>query len=64
MRKKTKSKVLKSLKKKKRDQLNIRVDADERSLIRENAKKFARGDVTKWIKYASMHLEPRPEDLE
>lgn len=43
--------------------INLLVTKEELAEIRSNAKKFAGGNVSAWIRYAARKLLPRKEDL-
>ena len=40
-----------------------RVSADEYRVIEQKAKQYAGGNVSEWIRYASVNMVPRKDDL-
>ena len=56
-------KIVKELMKTSRRLLNIKVSEDELNLIRKQAEEFAGGNVSGWIRYASMNLKPKSNQL-
>lgn len=42
---------------------NTKVDAKERIIIEKNAKKYANGNLSLWIRQAAMNYKPRSCDL-
>lgn len=47
----------------KRRLINLKANREERNAIKANAKKFARGNVSEWVRYAAINFKPRSEDL-
>ncbi len=43
--------------------INFKVTAAEKKSIAALAKKYAGGNVSLWLRYASMHCKPRKIDL-
>jgi len=57
-------KILKSIKQTKPKTLtNFKVTEDELKVITRNAKKFAKGNVSEWIRFSSMNFIPSDKDL-
>lgn len=56
--------VLKSsIKPTKSEMINLKLSRGERRLIQAKADKFSGGNVSEWIRYAAINLEPRIQDL-
>lgn len=58
------AKVLKGLAKEVRIVQNFKANSEEIKKIKENADKYAGGNVTAWIRYAAMNCIPKSQDLE
>ena len=57
-------KTLKTIKKKEvRKLLNFKATDKETSKIIKNAKKYANGNVSEWIRFSSMNFVPNDSDL-
>ncbi len=54
---------LKSQRKPKFTSLTIKLPEEDLAEIRKQAKKFAKGNVSAWIRYAATKLAPKKEDL-
>lgn len=44
--------------------LNLKVTAEERKALVQNAKKFAKGNLSLWLRYSGLNHVPRKKDLE
>lgn len=56
--------VLKALAEKQKPILvTFKVSKAEQEKMRENAEKWAAGNLSEWIRYAAMELEPKTEHL-
>lgn len=55
---------LKRCRREKASLFNFRYNDEEREKIKAKADRFTYGNMSAWIKYAALELEPRPEDLE
>jgi len=44
--------------------INFKVNENELMKIRENAKKYTEGNISRWIRYAAIKLEPKSEDIQ
>lgn len=43
--------------------INVKVTPDEERRIRANAKRFAKGNLSAWLRWASMKHRPSPSEL-
>ena len=43
--------------------ITIKINLEESSKIRENAKKWTNGNISEWIRYSAINLEPNKSDL-
>lgn len=43
--------------------MNVKLTEDEFSRIFSNARKFAGGNISAWVRYAAMNLAPKQGDL-
>ena len=41
----------------------LKFEPEQHALVKEKAEIYAKGNVSAWIRYASIHLEPNPEDI-
>lgn len=55
--------ILKSLDKEKRKLRNVLADTAEWASIKKNAKKYANGNVSGWIREAAMNYVPKKSEL-
>ena len=56
-------KVLKKMIKPKQRMINFRATEEEEKLIKDNAKLFAKGNISMWIRYITVHGKPHKSDL-
>ena len=63
MAKKMSLQTLKSLIVEKRKLYNFKVLDEELAVIEKKAKKFARGNISAWVRYASMNHVPKEMEL-
>ncbi len=42
----------------------IKVTEGEYEAIKDKAKEYAGGNVSRWVRYAAINLHPKPEDLD
>lgn len=54
---------LKSQNKEKRTLINVLVTKEERAAIEARAKRFAKGNVSAWVRYAAGQMTPPKKDL-
>lgn len=52
-----------SLKSKKQKLINFKCTDEELAVIKAKAEKYANGNLSEWIRYAAIELEPRSKDL-
>lgn len=55
--------TLKHLRPEEKTQLNIVVSKHEKKIIEQKAARYTKGNMTEWVRYATVHLDPRKEDL-
>lgn len=56
--------ILKStLKPAKSEMINIKITRLERKLLQGKADKYTNGNVSAWMRYAAINLEPKVQDL-
>lgn len=48
---------------KKSTNIIVKLDEAERKHIQSKANKFTRGNISEWVRYAAIHLEPKAADL-
>ena len=58
--------LLKGLKKAKLEKkaISLKFDLDDYELLKVKAEKHAGGNVSAWVRYAALELDPKEEDLE
>lgn len=47
----------------KSEMINLKLTRNERRMIQARADKYTGGNVSEWIRYAAINLEPRIQDL-
>ena len=63
MEKKELAHLVKNRMKKKDRPILVKLDQLEHNVIKRKADKYTNGNMSEWIRYASLNLEPREEDL-
>lgn len=48
---------------KRKTMMNFKVTDAEEKKIKEQAKKFANGNVSEWMRYSAMNLKPKKSDM-
>lgn len=43
--------------------VSVRFSSSERALLRDQAKEFAGGNLSEYIRYAALHFKPRKKDM-
>ena len=43
--------------------INLKVSTSEHELLKARAFRYANGNLSAWIRYASINLDPKPDDL-
>lgn len=56
-------KILKRLVKEKQKNVNFRCTLEQLELMKENAKKYTKGDLTKWLRASALDYSPKGDDL-
>jgi hypothetical protein len=57
-------KVIKSVAdKQKHSLMTVKVSKAEFERIKAKAKRYAAGNLSEWVRYAAIELEPKPDDL-
>jgi uncharacterized protein (DUF1778 family) len=57
------TKILKTITTVEKRLLNLKVTDEERKLIKLNADKYANGNISEWVRYASLNFLPEEKDL-
>lgn len=57
------SAILKSVVKEVMTSIGLRVSETERAIIEAKAKKFTKGNVSEWVRYAAINMQPKKEDV-
>jgi hypothetical protein len=47
----------------KSEMVNVKLTKAERKLLQMKADKYTGGNVSEWLRYAGMNLDPRAQDL-
>lgn len=58
-----KEKTLRHLRKSSKIGFLVELTRDEKSRIQKKAELYTKGNMSEWVRYASLNLEPRKEDL-
>ena len=56
-------KVLKKMIKPKMRMINVRMTKEEETSLKDNAKLYANGNISAWIRYITVHGKPLKSDL-
>ena len=44
--------------------ITMKVSVDDYEIMKKNAKKYAKGNLSHYVRYCTIHLRPHPQDLE